>query len=104
MVCLFALMAGFFPRFALFVFWILRPARVDAAFDTFILPLLGIIFVPFATLLYAILYTPGVGLTGWEWFWVAVCALFDLAHVAAGYTQRSERPGRPSGYSTQTPV
>jgi len=27
-----------------------RPARIDAAFDTFLLPLLGIIFLPFATL------------------------------------------------------
>ena len=31
-------------RLALFIYWIARPARVDAAFDTFLLPLLGIIF------------------------------------------------------------
>jgi hypothetical protein len=103
MGCLLALMAGVFPRFALFLFWILRPARVDAAFDTFILPLLGIIFFPFATLLYAILYTPGVGLRGWEWFWVIVCALLDIAHMGAGYTQRSAMPGRGRGYPTQPP-
>ena len=105
MGCLLALMAGFFPRFALFLFWVLRPGRVDAAFDTFILPLLGIIFLPFATLMYAILHTPGVGLTAWEWFWVIVCAFFDLAHVATGYTQRSSMPryGGSRGNPTMPP-
>ena len=103
MGCLVVLMAGFFPRFTLFLFWILRPLRVDAAFDTFLLPLLGLIFFPFATLLYVILYTPGVGLTGWEWFWVIVCAFFDIAHVATGYTQRSGMPGRTRGYPNQPP-
>ena len=67
MGCLFAMFAGIFPRFALFVLWVARPARIDAAFDTFLLPLLGIIFLPFATLMYVLLYTPGRGLTGWDW-------------------------------------
>ena len=34
--------------------------------------------------MYAILYTPVIGLTGWEWFWVAVAGLFDIIHWAAG--------------------
>jgi hypothetical protein len=29
MGCLFALFAGLFPRLALFILWIARPARVD---------------------------------------------------------------------------
>ena len=95
MIILSVLMAAFFPRFALLMLWILRPVRVDAAFDTFILPLLGIIFLPFATLMYVLLYTPGVGLSGWEWFWVAVCAFFDLAHASVGYVSQSGR-GRPA--------
>jgi hypothetical protein len=90
MGCLFALMAGLFPRLAFFIYWIARPAKVDAAFDTFLIPLLGIIFLPFATLIYALLYTPGIGLTGWEWFWVAVAGLFDILHWVAGASQRSQ--------------
>jgi hypothetical protein len=93
MGCLLALFAGFFPRFALFLVWLLRPGRVDAAFDTFILPLLGIIFLPFATLMYVLLYTPGVGLRGWEWFWVVFSAVLDIGHWGAGYTQRESMPG-----------
>jgi hypothetical protein len=44
--------------------------------------------LPFATLIYVILYTPGSGLTGWEWFWVILAALFDLAHLTATIARR----------------
>ena len=64
MGCLFAIFAGVFPRLAVLILWIARPERVDAAFSTFIWPLLGIVFLPFATLIYLLLYTPGRGLTG----------------------------------------
>lgn len=43
MGCLLAMFAGLFPRLGLLILWIARPVLVDAAFDTFILPLLGII-------------------------------------------------------------
>jgi hypothetical protein len=90
MGCLFALFAGIFPRLGLFIIWILRPRLVDAAFDTWIWPLLGIIFFPFATLIYVVLYTAG-GLSGWEWFWVAVAALFDLGHWGSLFGARRRR-------------
>jgi hypothetical protein len=96
MGCLFAIFAGLFPRLGLFIIWLARPALVDAAFSTFIWPLLGIIFLPFATLIYVLLYTPGIGLSGWEWFWVILAGLFDIGQWAASYTQRnqvSEIPG-----------
>ncbi len=95
MGCLLAGFAGLFPRLGLFMFWVLRPARVSAAFDTWIFPLLGIIFLPFATLMYAVLYTPGIGLTGWEWFWVVVAGGLDIMHWAVGATQRDQVPGYP---------
>jgi hypothetical protein len=96
MGCLFLLLAGMFPRLALFIYWIARPARIDAAFDGFLLSLLGIVFLPFATLIYALLYTPGIGLTGWEWSWVVAAGLFDIVHWAASPSQRSQLPGRRS--------
>ena len=94
MGCLFALFGGLFPRLALLILWIARPALVDAAFNTFILPLLGIIFLPFTTLIYVIVYVPGVGLTGWGFFWVILALLFDLGQWSASYTQRNQIPGR----------
>ena len=90
MGCLFALMAGIFPRLALFIVWVARPALVGAAFSTWIVPLLGIIFLPFATLMYVLLYIPGVGLTGWGWFWVTIAVLLDLGHLAASIARRRQ--------------
>jgi hypothetical protein len=89
MGCFFAIFAGLFPRLALFIVWIVRPTLVDAAFTTWVWPLLGIVFLPFATLMYVILYTPG-GLTGWEWFWVVVAGLFDASHWGVSATQRRQ--------------
>jgi hypothetical protein len=93
MGCLFALFGGLFPRLALLIVWIARPALVGAAFNTFLLPLLGIIFLPFATLIYVIVYTPGVGLVGFDWFWVILAVLLDISHWTASYTQRNQIPG-----------
>jgi hypothetical protein len=91
MGCLFAIFAGIFPRLALFIIWLVRPRFVDAAFDTWIWPLLGLIFCPFATLLYILFYTPGVGLTGWEWFWVVFAAVLDMMHLVASAFARNRR-------------
>ena len=45
-------------------------------------------------LMYVLLYTPGRGLAGWDWFWVVIAALLDIGHWAAGATQRNQIPGR----------
>jgi hypothetical protein len=88
MGCLFAVFAGLFPRLALIFVWIARPKMVDAAFDSWIVPLLGLLLLPFATLMYVILWQAG-GLSGWDWFWVGLAALLDMAHWGAGARQRS---------------
>jgi len=94
MGCLFVMFAGLFPRLGLFIVWVARPKLVDAAFDTWIWPLLGFLFLPFATLMYVILWRTG-GLTGWDWFWIGLAAFFDVAHWGASWTQRQSVPGYP---------
>lgn len=96
MGCLLAMFAGVFPRLALLIVWIARPTMVDAAFDTWIVPLLGIIFLPFATLIYVILWRVG-GLEGWDWFWVVLAVALDVSQWGASYSQRRQMPGYPSG-------
>lgn len=95
MGCLFVLVAGLFPRIGLFILWVARPARVDAAFETWIWPLLGIIFLPFATLIYVVLWQVG-GLSSSDWFWVALAAVLDLVHWGTSWTQRRQAPGYPA--------
>ena len=89
MGCLLVVISAAMPRLGLFLFWILCPARVDAAFNTILFPLMGIVFFPLATLLYAVLHSPG-GLSGGEWFWVGVAALFDILHSVTVTARRSE--------------
>ena len=70
MGCLFALLAGFFPRLALVVVWITTDL-VDRAFDGWILPLVGLFFLPLTTLVYALACPgPGVHLADGRWLWV----------------------------------
>jgi len=89
MGCLLALFAGMFPRFALVIFWIARPERMDATFTSVLWPVLGIVFLPFTTLIYVLLWEPRVGVTGSDWWWVGLAALLDLSHWAATASQRS---------------
>ena len=95
MGCLFIVLAGLFPRLGLFIVWVARPARVDAAFDTWIWPLLGLVFLPFATLVYVVLWQTG-GLSTGDWFWVALAGILDVAHWgASGWSQRRQSAGIP---------
>ncbi|GIH05032.1 hypothetical protein Rhe02_30990 [Rhizocola hellebori] len=91
MGCLFILFAGLFPRLALIIFWILRPNLMDAAFSSWLWPILGFLFLPFATLMYVLLWVTGGPLDGWEWFWVGLCALLDIAHWGSGAFRRGRR-------------
>ena len=66
---------------------------------TFLLPLLGIIFLLLVhdPDLYIIVYIPGVGFTGWGFFWVILALLLDMGHWGASYTQRNQIPGVQGG-------
>jgi hypothetical protein len=89
MGCLLALFAGMFPRFALVIFWIARPERMDATFTSFLWPVLGIVFLPFTTLIYVLLWRPGTGVTSWDWLWIGLAVFLDLAHWSASASQRN---------------
>lgn len=94
MGCLLALLSAFAPRLVFLIIWIARPAYIDAVFDTFILPLLGLIFLPFATLMWVLLDAPPAGVDGFDWVWIGVAVLLDLSHYATAYSQREQMPRR----------
>jgi hypothetical protein len=85
--CLFALLSVFFPRLGLLCVWIFTN-EVEQAFDGFILPLLGLIFLPLTTLVYALLWAPFGGVEGIEWFWVVLAFLFDVGALGGGARSR----------------
>jgi hypothetical protein len=87
MGCLLALLAALSPRLALVLVWIFTNL-VDRAFEGFLLPLLGLIFLPLTTLIYVLAYRPVVGVTGWGWFFVFLGVLFDLGSYGGGAMSR----------------
>ena len=88
MGCLLAVVAGFFPRVALVIVW-LTTNLVDRAFGPWILPLLGLFFLPFTTLVYVLVYSPAIHLGHGRWLWVALAFLVELGgYGAAGRGRR----------------
>jgi hypothetical protein len=89
MGCLIAL----FARLALLVVWVSTPLVNLAFHEDWLLPLLGIIFLPLTTLVYVLVSLPGSGVVGWSWFWVALALLLDLGtHSSGAYANQSPHP------------
>jgi hypothetical protein len=58
MCCLVGGAAIIGPRFAILIWWIFGN-KVELAFDSWVWPLLGIVFLPWTTLAYLIAWQPG---------------------------------------------
>ena len=98
--CLAALLPAF-SRIMLLMYWISRPVQMELAFNTFILPCLGFLFLPFTTLMYVWLIQGAGGIQGLDWLWLILAVLLDFASVAgAGAANRNRIPAGVPG-STQ---
>ena len=96
MCCFFATLMFFGPRLAFLIYWLIPIGRIRiyTAFNTWIWPLLGLIFLPWTTLMYVIVY--GVnGIVGFDWLWLGLALLADIASYGGGAYNRKEIPGYP---------
>ena len=93
-MCCLALIAGFIgPRVALFIWWAFGN-KVDAAFDSWVWPLLGLVFLPWTTLAYVIAWGPLEGVSGLGWLLVAI----GLAGDIFTYSARSAKSRYQNAY------
>jgi len=76
--CLVVLLGAFFPRIALLFIWLARPALFQAALSP-LFAIAGIIFLPFTTLFYVLLWNPTTGIQGFDWVWIGLAVVIDLA-------------------------
>ena len=91
MCCFFTTLLFLGPRAAVLIWWLIRPVYFNTVFHTWIWPLLGLIFMPWTTLMYVIV-APG-GVFGLDWFWVVLAVLADLStYVGGGYGNRDRIP------------
>lgn len=106
MPCLFALFAVFTPRLVVLFMWLARPTLFSAAFNgSWFWPLLGFIFLPFTTIMYVLLWTPGIGLTGWDWLWLVLAVFCDVSHYSSSaYYNRNRLPGYSESSSSSQPM
>ncbi len=82
MCCVFTVLLFLGPRFGILVWWIVQPARWEAAFNGFLWALLGFIFLPWTTLMY-VAVRPG-GLSWFDWVLLIFAVLADISTWSGG--------------------
>ncbi|MCP4359162.1 MAG: hypothetical protein GY796_14195 [Chloroflexi bacterium] len=96
MCCIFTVLVFLGPRFAGIIWWLMQPVRWVGnlgAFNSFIWPLLGLVLLPWTTLMY-VAVAPG-GVTGiFEWGFLILAVVIDIgAYTGGGYGNRDRIPG-----------
>jgi hypothetical protein len=90
--CLLAFGLAVAPRFFLVLAWIFSDRWTVVWHGDFLLPLLGIIFLPFTTVMYMLVWTVG-GIQGWDWLWIALGLFLDFTSYAQSAANRKNVPG-----------
>lgn len=75
--CVFAIMLAGAPRLAFLIWWLFDSARIQLTFGNFLWPLLGLLFLPWTTLMYVFVF-PG-GINWFDWLWLAIALAIDLS-------------------------
>ena len=91
MCCFFLALIMFGPRLGFLIYWLIPAGqvKVNLAFNTFIWPLLGLIFVPWTTLIYVIIFP----INGFDWLWIGLALLADIVSWGGSAWRRNEVPG-----------
>ena len=93
--CLLAFGAAFAPRVILILAWIFG-RRWDLVWDgNWILPLLGIIALPYTTIMYLLVWSPA-GIHGFDWIWLALGVMLDIMKWSQIARNREGIPGMQS--------
>ena len=98
MCCAFLMLVLLGPRVVGVFWWIFQPLRWQSAFSSFlgggnlwwIWPVLGIVFLPWTTIMYVIV-APG-GIVSWDWLWLGLMLVADIASYSSG-AGRKRIPG-----------
>jgi hypothetical protein len=101
MCCLATVFLVFGSRLTILYWWLTDPQRFNLAFKNLVLPgnysfpvwiwsLVGAIFLPWTTLAYLIVI-PG-GVLGYDWIWLGVAFLIDIAGHGGSYRNRNRIP------------
>ena len=91
MGCLFLILIGVSPRLGVLALWLFTD-WIDRAFnDGFVLPIVGIIFLPWTTALYSVGYVIGDAAAPWGWLGLIIGLFLDVAVHAGSATMGKRR-------------
>lgn len=82
MACLVVLLAFLSPRLALFAIFLFSDL-LSRAFDSWFVPFLGFFLLPWTTLAYAVMWSSGDRVVGFEWFIVLLAFFLDMGSYAS---------------------
>lgn len=94
MPCFIGCLALAFPRLALFLVWFFGNDYLTRAFDSFLWPLLGFLFLPLTTLTFAYAHNslgPGGQVTPLGWLLTGIALMVDIGLIGGGHTQYRRR-------------
>ena len=102
--CLLAFGASVAPRVVLILAWIFSDRWAVVWKGDWLLALLGIIFVPYTTIMYMLTWS-ATGIQGWDWMWILLGLALDFMKWAQIAANRKGIPGYPGGQPlTGTPA
>ena len=93
MCCLLTTLFLLGPRAAILVWWLLDTTRWELAFNAFWVAFVGFLILPWTTLTW-VLVAPTGNATGFDWVWLGLGLLADVAgYIGGGYGNRERYPG-----------
>ena len=91
MPCLFLFVVLLFPRVVLAVTWFMSTYLQRAFHSELLLPLLGFIFLPLTTLVYAWEVNNHMATAGINLLWLLIAVVVDLGGLGGGAHRQSRR-------------
>jgi len=93
MCCFWSVLVLFGPRLAIMIWWFIRPGYYAVVFNSFFAAILGMVFLPWTTLMYLIVYGAN-GIVGFDYAWLAMAILMDIAsYGGSAYGNRKKVSG-----------
>ena len=91
MPCLLLFVILLFPRVALVLMWLFSTYLQRAFHGTLLVPLLGFIFLPLTTIVYAWEVNSGMPMAGINLVWLLLAVIFDLGGLGGGAHRQTRR-------------
>jgi hypothetical protein len=100
--CLLAFSAAVAPRLVLILAWIFSDRWQAVWQGDFLMPLLGIIFLPYTTIMYMLAWSPAIAgggnIEGWDWLWIILGVFLDIMKWGQMLANRKEATSQAQRY------